>query len=170
MTARRWAGRTAWPERLNRYNPAGDAGLSGTISAVICTIPGRGRTATTGRCASTVNSIYNRPFTTQLSLDNWIVPCLNRRRKWSVMGKNVHPDKDIRDALGYAQEHDWTVHKSHGHAHCWGFIRCPRNDAACRCGEFCQTSIWSTPSNPTGHARQLRRAVDRCIHATHEER
>jgi len=39
---------------------------------------------------------------------------------------------------------------------------CPYNDEECRCGEFCITSIWSTPKNPGNHARALRRVVDNC--------
>jgi hypothetical protein len=39
---------------------------------------------------------------------------------------------------------------------------CPGNDSACRGGEFCIASIWSTPRNPTKHARQIRRVVDGC--------
>ena len=39
---------------------------------------------------------------------------------------------------------------------------CPYNDAECRCGEFCITSVWSTPKNPGNHARALRRVVDNC--------
>jgi len=36
------------------------------------------------------------------------------------------------------------------------------NDEECRCGEFCSTSIWSTPKNPGNHARALWRVVDNC--------
>jgi len=43
-----------------------------------------------------------------------------------------------------------------------GRIYCPYNDEACRCGEFCITSAWSTPKNPGSHARALRRVVDNC--------
>ena len=39
---------------------------------------------------------------------------------------------------------------------------CPYNDEECRCGEFCITSVWSTPKNPGNHARALRRVVDNC--------
>ena len=41
-------------------------------------------------------------------------------------------------------------------------IYCPYNDEECRCGEFCITSIWSTPKIPGNHARALRRVVDNC--------
>lgn len=43
-----------------------------------------------------------------------------------------------------------------------GRIYCPYNDEECRCGEFCITSVWSTPKNPGNHARALRRVVDNC--------
>jgi hypothetical protein len=47
-----------------------------------------------------------------------------------------------------------------------GKVYCPYNDDECRCGEFCITSVWSTPRNPASHARALRRVVDKC--ATHK--
>lgn len=73
-----------------------------------------------------------------------------------------HPDDDIEAAIRHAEKHGWTCLKARGHA--WGLLRCPWNDRECRCGEFCQQSIWSTPRNPANHARQLRRIVDRCAH------
>lgn len=30
-------------------------------------------------------------------------------------------------------------------------------------GEFCISSIWSTPRNAENHAKQIRRVVDNCI-------
>lgn len=45
---------------------------------------------------------------------------------------------------------------------CMGADFCPYNDEECRCGEFCITSVWSTPKNPGNHARQLKRVVDNC--------
>ena len=78
------------------------------------------------------------------------------------MPRNTHPNKEIEAAVGHAEEHDWSWRKGGGHA--WGIIRCPWNDKACRNGTYCQASIWSTPRNPTNHARQIRRVVDKCIH------
>ncbi len=74
-----------------------------------------------------------------------------------------HPDKDIRKAIAHAVAKGWTLHKAKGHA--WGILRCPENDAACRCGEFCQISVWSTPRSPTNEARRIRRLVDGCMFA-----
>jgi len=47
---------------------------------------------------------------------------------------------------------------------------CPYNDEECRCGEFCITSIWSTPKNPHHHARALRRVVDNCTSHRKQQR
>ena len=49
-----------------------------------------------------------------------------------------------------------------GGSHAWGRIYCPYNDVECRCGEFCITSIWSTPKSSGNHARQIERTVDNC--------
>lgn len=77
------------------------------------------------------------------------------------MSRKRHPDKDIERALCYAEQHGWRVEAGGGHA--WGKMYCPTNDRECRCGEFCITSIWSTPRSATNHARQIRRVVDHCV-------
>ena len=61
------------------------------------------------------------------------------------MARPIHPRKEIEEALRYAEEHGWRVEQ--GGIHAWGRIYCPYNDPECRCGEFCITSIWSTPRN-----------------------
>jgi len=71
-----------------------------------------------------------------------------------------HPDKAIEQAIAHAEAHGWRVEKSRGHA--WGRLFCPHNDKDCRCGEFCITSVWSTPRNSKAHARQILRVVDKC--------
>ena len=73
-----------------------------------------------------------------------------------------HPNKEIEQALIYAESQGWRVVTLNGHA--WGKIQCPWNDAECRCGTFCQKSVWSTPRVPEDIARQIRRAVQRCIY------
>ncbi len=80
--------------------------------------------------------------------------------------RNRHPDKDIEAALCYAETKGWKIVKRTGHA--WGSLRCPRNDQDCRCGLFCQMSIWSTPKNPMRHAQQLQQKVDGCTYETGE--
>ena len=72
-----------------------------------------------------------------------------------------HPKKEVEEALRHAESKGWRVEV--GGSHAWGKIYCPYNDAECRCGEFCITSIWSTPRNPGNFARKVRRVVDNCV-------
>ena len=76
------------------------------------------------------------------------------------MGRRPHPKREVEAAIRHAEQHGWTIRK--GGSHAWGKMYCPYNDERCRCGEFCITSIWSTPKNPGNHGRQLKRAVDNC--------
>jgi hypothetical protein len=71
----------------------------------------------------------------------------------------IHPNKEIRAALKYAESKGWTVIKSLK-GHCWGIIRCSHGRGGC------QKSVWSTPKNPQNHAKAIRRFVDRCPHQT----
>lgn len=76
--------------------------------------------------------------------------------------KKNHPDKEIEMAIGHAEAHNWRVIERSGHA--WGSQTCPQNSDNCRCGQFYQMSVWSTPKNAGNHARQLRQKVDGCIY------
>jgi hypothetical protein len=76
------------------------------------------------------------------------------------MPRAKHPNKEVESALRHAEAHGWRI--SVGGSHAWGRIYCPYNDPECRCGEFCITSVWSTPRNAGNHARDLRRVVDNC--------
>jgi hypothetical protein len=76
------------------------------------------------------------------------------------MVRPTHPKKEVEAALKYAEAHGWRVQV--GGSHAWGKLYCPYNDEQCRCGDFCITSIWSTPKNPVSHARMLRRVIDNC--------
>ncbi len=80
-----------------------------------------------------------------------------------------HPDPDIEAAIAYAEGEGWRVKVGGSSSHAWGTMYCPHNDPDCRCGEFCITSIWSSPRNPQNHAKQLRRVVDRCTGGEDEE-
>ena len=77
-------------------------------------------------------------------------------------------DKEIQAALNYANQKGWRIQESGSHA--WGRIFCPYNDSDYRCGEFCITSIWSTPRNPNNHAKQIRRVVDNCIYQSQTDK
>ena len=82
-----------------------------------------------------------------------------------LMVRPSHPKKEVEEALRHAEGQGWRVEV--GGSHAWGRIYCPYNDEECRCGEFCITSVWSTPKNPGNHARALRRVVDNCT--THRQ-
>ena len=70
----------------------------------------------------------------------------------------MHPNKHIRTALKYASKQGWKVKKSKGHS--WGIIYCSHGHNECR------MSVYSTPKNPEAHAKDIRRVVDGCPHAT----
>lgn len=78
------------------------------------------------------------------------------------MARAQHPNKEVEEALAEAEEKGWRFRKM-GH---WGRIFCPQADR-----EGCQFGISGTPRNAENHAKQLRRAVDRCPHrdASEEE-
>ena len=82
------------------------------------------------------------------------------------MLRKKHPNKEIEEALKYAEEFNWYIKASNGHA--WGRMFCPNNNINCRCGEFCILSIWSTPKNPHNHARKIRKVVANCIFVKHK--
>ncbi len=82
------------------------------------------------------------------------------------MIRPTHPKKEIEEVLRHAEGHGWRIEV--GGSHAWGRVYCPYNDEACRCGEFCITSIWSTPKSPGNHARALRRVVDNCTAHRHQ--
>ncbi|HEB55394.1 MAG TPA: hypothetical protein ENI98_03625 [Gammaproteobacteria bacterium] len=76
------------------------------------------------------------------------------------MSRKKHSKQDVENALQYAEAKGWHIEV--GGSHAWGKMYCPYNDKDCRCGEFCITSIWSTPRNAANHAKQIRRVVDHC--------
>lgn len=76
--------------------------------------------------------------------------------------RRSHAKKEVEAALVYAETRGWLVIPGKGRSHAWGKMFCPLNQADCRCGEFCITSIWSTPRSAGNHASMLRRVVDNC--------
>jgi len=70
-----------------------------------------------------------------------------------------HPNKHIRAAVEYAVANGWTLRKAGPRAHIWGRLYCrlgTRNG--------CSRAVYSTPKHPEDHAKDIRRAVDRCPH------
>jgi hypothetical protein len=105
----------------------------------------------------------------QLSIDNYQLARYPLSGRPSLPRKR-HPDPTIETALVHAEANGWRIVRSQARAHCWGRMYCPANDKDCRCGEFCITSIWSTPRDPVKHARQIGRVVDGCTGAPSERR
>jgi hypothetical protein len=70
-----------------------------------------------------------------------------------------HPNKHIREAIEYALHRGWTLRKSEPRAHIWGLLYCRQRDRG-----GCKRAVYSTPKDPEDHAKDIRRAVDRCPH------
>lgn len=81
------------------------------------------------------------------------------------MARKKHKNKEIEEALQYAEQHGWSVEvhlKSKSHT--WGVMKCESNSSICWNGLHCSTSIWSTPRNAHNHASQIKKIVDKCIY------
>jgi len=74
-----------------------------------------------------------------------------------------HPNKEIREAILYAERRGWVFVKAGPRSHLHGRLFCPLRD---REGHI--VGVQSTPKNPMAHARRIRRAVDRCDHQAQE--
>lgn len=81
-----------------------------------------------------------------------------------IVARKKHKNKEIERAIKFAEKYGWGFRKAKGAAHPFGILRCPHNDYHCRCGIYCQISVWSTPKTPEAHARKIRRAVENCLH------
>lgn len=80
------------------------------------------------------------------------------------MFRNKHPNKEIEEALKYAEKKHWRIENSKGHP--FAQMYCPNVGCKEKCesnGKWCRVGIWSTPRNPANHARDLKKIVDRCI-------
>jgi len=77
------------------------------------------------------------------------------------MARTRHPHKEIEEAVQYAEQQGWEFIRSGAHA--WGIFHCPG-----RGQDGHKFSVYSTPKHPEAHARDLRRAVDRCRHGREE--
>lgn len=82
--------------------------------------------------------------------------------------RKKHAIKEIEEVLSYAEAEGWTIVIS-ARGHAWGLLRCPHNSPKCRCGDFCQMSVWSTPRNPQNHAKQLKNRIDGCTYESDEQ-
>lgn len=74
------------------------------------------------------------------------------------MKRSRHPNKHVDVAVAEALEMGWRLELSNGHA--WGHLLCPHCTR-----DGCIVSVWSTPKNPEGQAKRIRRALDKCPHS-----
>ena len=74
-----------------------------------------------------------------------------------------HPNKDIEDAVVYAEKLGWRA-ISGGKSHAKFKLLCPHSD---RTG--CITYVWSTPKNAGNHARDIKRLIDKCSCGDNDE-
>jgi hypothetical protein len=72
---------------------------------------------------------------------------------------NNHSNKPIREAVDYALENGWTLKLAGPRAHVWGVLYCHHAER-----QGCRRAVYSTPRSPEDHAKDIRRAVDRCPH------
>ncbi len=70
-----------------------------------------------------------------------------------------HPNKEIENAVRYAENEGWGYRATGHSSHAWGRLLCPLRQQ-----DGCLMSIWSTPRVPINHARQIQRKVDQCYH------
>lgn len=73
--------------------------------------------------------------------------------------RKTHPNKEIEDAIKFAEKHGWRSRKSGSCGHGWGRLLCPLKN---RMG--CGVTIWSTPNDPDEHAKHIRGKVNSCRH------
>jgi len=71
-----------------------------------------------------------------------------------------HSIKEVEAAVQYAEAMGWRCDHPRGH---WGRLFCAHADR-----DGCQVGVNGTPRNAEAHARQIKRAVDRCPHVSRE--
>jgi hypothetical protein len=76
-----------------------------------------------------------------------------------MKGHADHANKEIREAIQYAEQRGWRFEMAGPRAHIYGTLYCPETSR-----DGCRRTVLSTPRNPQNHARRIRREVDRCPH------
>jgi hypothetical protein len=75
----------------------------------------------------------------------------------------AHPNKEIEAVVAYAETKGWSWIKVSGHA--WGKLYCAHHDR-----DGCKVFVWSTPRSPQNHAKNLKRAIDQCVHQGRQDK
>ena len=73
------------------------------------------------------------------------------------MARDRHPKKELEAVVQYAEELGWEVRG--GKRHAKFKLYCKHRDR-----DGCKVAVWSTPTDVDDHAKDLRRAIDRCPH------
>ena len=113
-------------------------------------------------------------MTTSRLLPNiWYRLCAKEQRLQNRLGmtRNKHPNKEIEEALKYAEDNHWRIENSKGHP--FGQMYCPYKDSNESCegnGKWCRIGIWSTPRNLGNHARDIKKVIDRCMRKQAEQK
>lgn len=77
-----------------------------------------------------------------------------------MVKRNRHPNKEIEEAIKYAEKYGWKFKESGDSSHAWGKLFCPLHT---REGHY--MSIDSTPKNPSNYARLIFQRVNKCEHS-----
>jgi hypothetical protein len=72
-----------------------------------------------------------------------------------MAGRPRHPKPEVEQAVAYAESKKWRW-RPQGH---WGRLYCPQADH-----DGCQVGVFGTPRNAGNHAKDIKRAIDRCPH------
>lgn len=88
------------------------------------------------------------------------MPCSKPACLGQFLNRAMHPHKEIRKSISYAEAKGWRVLKAGPRAHLWGKLLCGFKDR-----NGCVVRVSSTPKNAEAHAREIRRRVDGCPHS-----
>lgn len=73
------------------------------------------------------------------------------------MARDRHPKKELEAVVEYAEQQGWRILA--GKRHAKFKLLCKHHDR-----DGCKVSVWSTPQDVDDHAKDVRRAIDRCPH------
>ncbi len=73
------------------------------------------------------------------------------------MARDRHPQKELEAVVEYAEQQGWEVRA--GKRHAKFKLYCQYHDRG-----GCKVSVWGTPADAKDHAKDVRRAIDRCPH------
>jgi len=78
------------------------------------------------------------------------------RSETNHMPRPRHANIDIEKAIQLAEKQLWTFKKGGESARSWGSLACSVSDGRC------SIAIWSTPKDPSLHAKQITSKVRAC--------